>query len=118
MALHFGNQSKSYLEKLVTQGFNNPKAIGYEKLSVGGTAVSLSPPAGTTYCDISLESSNTTSVAVRYLMLGDKTLPTSTDGKPLSNSLEFDILDYQNIINFRAIQTAAGTHTLHIQYYS
>ena len=117
MALNYGNQSKSYLEKLVQYALNNPKAIGYEKLTVGGTAVALTVPAETIYCEITLESTNNTTVAVRYLLLGDKTLPTATDGKPLTNLVEFNILDYQNISSFRAIQTAAGTHTLHIQYF-
>lgn len=117
MPLHFGNQSKSYLEKLVMQGLNSPKAIGYEQITVGNTPVALVVPADATYCDISLESSNTTTVAVRYLLLGDKTPPTATNGKPLIHLTEFDLMDYQNMINFRAIETAAGTHTLHVQYY-
>jgi len=29
----------------------------------------------------------------------------------------FDITGAPNLINFRAIQVAAGTHTLHVQYY-
>lgn len=115
MALEFGNQSKSYLSKLVKHSNNGFKAFSYQKLSVGGTAVSLTVPAEAKYADISLESSNTTTVAARYLITGGT--PTSTDGKPLSHLTEFDITDYQNLINFKAIQTGAGTHTLHIQYW-
>ena len=37
----FGNQSKSYLEKLVRQGANSPVCIGHETLVVSGTS-----PAG------------------------------------------------------------------------
>jgi hypothetical protein len=34
-----------------------------------------------------------------------------------SNLDTFDITGASNLVNFRAIQIAAGTHTLHIQYY-
>ena len=63
-----------------------------------------------------LESSLTTP-AIRYLELGDKTPPTSTDGIQRSNLDAFDINGYSNLLNFRAIQVGVGTHTLHVQYY-
>jgi hypothetical protein len=112
----FGNKSKSYLEQLVRQGNNAPQALSYQKLTVAGTAVLLTVPATATYCEIEVESS-ITGRAVRYLSLGASSLPTSTDGLSGRDGDKFDILTYSNMLNFRAIQVAGGTHTLHIQYY-
>lgn len=116
---NFGNQSKSYLSELVRQGLNSFKAIGYEKLVVTGTAAGLaSIPATAKYCEMTLISTITTGAAINRLNLGSKTLPTATEGLGVANGTLLDIVDYQNIINFRAIQTAGGTHTLYVQYYS
>ena len=103
------------ISKLKQAAYNSMEAFSYQKLSVGSTAVSLTVPEGAKYADISLESSNTTTVAVRFLITGGT--PTSTDGKPLVHTTEFDILGVQNLKKFKAIETASGTHTLHIQYW-
>lgn len=92
-------------------------ALGYQKLTVDGTAKSLTIPAGAIYAELRLESDVVTQVAARYLMLGTTTLPTSTDGLALNNLDFFDINNGTNLVNFRIIQTTPGTHTLHIQYY-
>lgn len=116
MALEFGNQSKSYLSKLVRHSDNGFKAFSYEKLSISSAAV-FTPtiPDGTRYMEVRAESSVTASVPLRFLITGAN--PTATDGMAL-NHLDFiDITDAQNIQNFKVIRTAAGTHTLHIQYY-
>ena len=113
--MEFGNQSKSYLSNLERIAKYNLLAYAYQKLTVGGTAVSLTVPLDAKYADISVESSNTSTVAIRYLITGG--IPTATDGKPLNHLTEFDIQGQPNLINFKAIQTGAGTHTLHIQYY-
>lgn len=110
----FGNQSKTYLERLVRQGNNNPICIGKEILSVS-TIKSLTIPSGATYCEIRVESSNTATPALRYWM--DGSTPTASEGMPLSNLDLMDILNAQNMVNFKVIQTGAGTHTLSIQYY-
>ena len=115
MSMEFGNQSKSYLSKILRAHLNSFKAFDYQKLSITGTAAALTVPTGTKYAEIRLESTVTSSVPVRYLITGD--VPTSTDGMALNHLDLFDLTDYQNIINFKAIQTGAGTHTLHITYY-
>lgn len=92
-------------------------ALGYQKLTVDGTAKSLTIPAGAIYAELRLESDVTASVPVRYLMLGNDTLPTATDGLALNNLDFFDINNGTNLVNFRIIQATGGTHTLHIQYY-
>jgi len=111
----FGNQSKSYLSDILRSHKNGFKAFSYQKLTIDGTAKALTVPDGTKYAELRLESTVVASVPVRYLITGGT--PTSTDGMALNNLELFDITDYQNIINFKAIQTGAGTHTLHIQYY-
>lgn len=110
------DQSKDYIKELATLTKKYPIAISYQKLTVAGTAVSLTVPADASYAMITLESSIATA-AVRYLELGAGSLPTSSDGLVLFNIDRTSVIGYQNLINFRAIQVGAGTHTLHIQYY-
>lgn len=116
MANEYGNQSKSYLSDLVRISRYNLLAVGYQQLTVAGTAVSLTVPADAKYALLTVESSISTP-AIRYLELGDKTLPTATIGMSRTTLDTFDITGTPNLVNFRAIQIAAGTHTLHIQYY-
>ncbi len=112
----FGTQQLWYLKELVRATRNSYKALGYQQLSVGASAVNLTLPDGAVYALISLES-DATGVAIRFLELGDKTLPTTTTGIGRSNLDAWDVTDTANMINFRAIQAQAGTHTLNIQYY-
>ena len=112
----FGNQSKSYLDQLLRQARYNVTAIGYQQLTVAGTAVALTVPAGATYAMIEVESDLTTP-AIRYLELGDTTLPTASTGIRRSNLDGMDITGRPNLENFRAIQIGAGNHRLNIQYY-
>ena len=113
----FGNQSKSYLSELVRLNKYNLIACGYQKLTVNGTAAALTVPAGASYAEVTLESSVTSGVVARHLELGATTLPTTTDGLAITHLLTFDVTGYPNLLNFRIIQTTAGTHTAHIQYY-
>lgn len=115
----YANQQLYYLKELVRATKNSYKAIGYEKLTVAGSVVSLaSVPAKTVYALVTLES-DATGVAIRYNELGAKTSlnPTTTDGLGKRDGDYWDIVDAANVQNFRAIQAQAGTHTLHIQYY-
>jgi len=112
----FGNQSKSYLDQLLRQARYNVIAIGYQQLTVAGTAVALTVPDGATYAMIEVESDLTTP-AIRYLELGNTTLPTASTGIRRSNLDGMDITGRPNLENFRAIQIGAGTHKLNIQYY-
>lgn len=108
-------QNRNTLYRLLSE--KDSVAIGYQKLSITGTAQALTIPDGATYAELRLESDVTASVPVRYLMLGNDTLPTSTDGLALNNLDFFDINNGTNLVNFRIIQTTSGTHALHIQYY-
>ena len=114
MGQEFGNQSKSYLSELVRLNKYNLLACGYQKLTVAGTAVALTVPAGAKYADITLESTVTASVPVRYLI---SQAPTATDGKALNHLTVFDVTGRPNLEQIKFIQTGAGTHTLHIEYY-
>lgn len=110
----FGNQSKSYLSELVRLNKYNLLACGYQKLTVAGTAVALTVPAGAKYADITLESTVTASVPVRYLI---SQAPTATDGKALNHLTVFDVTGRPNLEQIKFIQTTGGTHVLHIEYY-
>jgi hypothetical protein len=114
----FGNQSKSYLSELVRLNKYNLIAFAYEKLNVSTAGVkSLTVPTDAKYADISVESSVTASVPMRFKLTGNASLPTATDGHALRDGTLFDVSGKPNLDNFRVIQTGAGTHTLHIQYY-
>lgn len=110
------DQAKQYLAELVGLNKYNLIGTGYESLTVAGTAVSLTVPAEAQYAEMRLESSITT-LAVRHLQLGSKTLPTAGVGMPLFDTDVYTVIGYQNLVNFRAIQEAAGTHHLNIQYF-
>lgn len=117
MAL-YSDSSKQFLQELLRLTKYDLIATGTESLSVAGTAVGLaSVPSDAKYAIMIVESSVTATPAIRYLELGGKTLPTSSVGIPRSNLDAFDVFGYQNLINFRAIQYAAGTHTITVQYY-
>lgn len=114
----YADNSKSLLGELIKITRYNLKAIGYESLIVSSIAVKLiAIPENANYALVTVESTFTTP-AIRYLELGDKTLPTSTDGIARSNSDAFDVQGKENLINFRIIQIATGTHTVKVQYYS
>ncbi len=112
----YGNQSKSYLDQLLRHQKYNVTAIGYQQLTVGAEAVNLTIPDGATYAMIEVESDLTTP-AIRYLELGDTTLPTASTGIRRSNLDGMDITGRPNLENFRAIQVGAGTHKLNVVYY-
>lgn len=117
--MEFGNQSKSYLSILTRLGLNSFKTIGYQKLTVDGTVggLSLTIPTGAKYARLSFESSiASTTVAARYKTVGPISPVTATDGMQIRDGLVFDLIDNQNLVNFRVIQATAGTHTLHIEY--
>jgi hypothetical protein len=109
------DQSKEYLRQLVRISENSPQAIGYEKLTVNGTSATLaSIPTDANFALMIIEST-ISSVSVRYREDGGA--PTATDGMSRSNTEAWEILSRQNINNFKVIETAAGTHTLHVTYY-
>ncbi len=99
----------------------NLACCGYQKLAVTDAAiVMLTVPEGTKYCEIAVEASATTGFAVNYVNYENDTpatLPSVTDGIPVSHGTIFDIAYVDAIANFRAICRAGLSATLHIQYY-
>lgn len=112
----FGNQSKSYLSELVRQGLNSFIAFGYEKITVGSSVVTLTPPAGAKYATITVESSVTTGVVIRCLQNLSTTV-TSSVGQGLRDGSVLDITMAENLKNFQAIQAQAGTHNIYVEYF-
>lgn len=114
----FGNQSKSYLEALARASANGFKAFGFQQLTVSNTVVNLTIPTDAKYALIIVESTISTN-CIRYLEFGGSTtvVAAGTVGLPVTNGSVFDITDAQNLAGFQAIQEAAGTHKLNIQYY-
>jgi hypothetical protein len=117
MGLRSGDQSKKYAAQALKTINNNLIAIDFQQLTFTSDAVGLTVPEGATYAEIRLESTATT-IAARYLLLGNNKLPISlTTGIPLSNLDLFDVSGSENLLNFRIIQEVSGTHKLNIQYY-
>jgi hypothetical protein len=109
-------ESVYLLQELARLAKNSYQAIGYEQITVTSSVSSLTIPTGALYALITVESS-ATGIAVRYLELGTKTVPTTTTGLGRSTGDAFDVSGSQNLNNFRAVQAQAGTHTLNVQYY-
>lgn len=101
-----------------TQRPQNVVACGYQKLTVTGASAQAFtvPSASVSYAEVRVESATTDAYVVRYLNLGATTLPTTTDGLPLSNGDVFDLTGADAVNNFRVI-AVSGSHTLHIQFY-
>ena len=116
MALLNGDQSKSYLSKLVQQGLNSFKAFSYESITVDGSVKNLTIPTGAKYALMTIESSVVTGVVARYLETKQTTVST-TAGLALRDADRFDITDAQNLSQFQITQAQAGTHVLKVCYY-
>ncbi len=110
----FGNQSKSYLEKLVRQGNNSYTCIGHETLVITGTAQSLVGNVNATNAIIQVQSTVSTT-AIRYWE--DGTVPTSSTGFSQGNGAVMELSNQQNIVNFKAIKETAGTTQIVVHYY-
>lgn len=94
---------------------NDYRAFAHEILTVGGTVVKLTIPTGARYALINVESS-ATGKAIRFWL--DGSAPTTTNGLFKANNEAFDITEFSNLENFKAIQAQAGTHKLMVQYFS
>ena len=110
----FGNQSKSYLEKLVRQGANSPVCIGHETLVVSGTSQSLVGNANAIDAIIQVQSTVSTT-AIRYWE--DGTVPTASTGFSQGNGAVMELSNQQNIVNFKVIKETAGTTQIVVHYY-
>ncbi len=92
---------------------------GYQGLDFSTAGVKTPTiPTNAIYMEIRIESSVVSGVVGRYLNLGATgTQPSSTVGMPVSHLDFLDVTGTDAVNNFRIIQTQAGTHTAHIQYY-
>lgn len=114
----YADSSKQLIRELIGLTKRRIEAVGYQKLTVDGTVKSLTIPANARYAEITVESSLGVNVAaIRHLELGAATAPSSTDGIVKCHLNTFTIESAENLGRFRVTQVAAGTHTLHIQYY-
>lgn len=112
------DNAKSYIRELIQLNKYNLTPCGYEKLDVSTAGVkSMTIPDGAKYAEIRVNSDITSQSPLRYLLLADVIPPTATDGLDLNNLDFFDLTGANILKNFRVIQTIAGTHVLHIQYY-
>jgi hypothetical protein len=93
---------------------NDWRAISNQQLTVDGTVAKLTVPTNAKYALIVPESS-ATGTAIRYWL--DGSIPTTTEGIPRGNLDAFDIVEKQNLENFRITQAQAGTHNLQVQYF-
>lgn len=112
------DQTKVYTAQLVNLAKQNLIAIGYQNLTVDGTAggLALTVPADAKYALVVVESADT-GTAIRYLETGPLFPVTTSNGIPRSNLDVFDIQGYQNLKQFRAIRVQSGTTNLQVQYY-
>lgn len=104
-----------FLSKILSELLTYMRCIGYEKLTVSSSSVSLTPPSNAKYALCVVESTVTDQIALRYLETG--AAPTSSNGMPRWDQGAFDILGTDNIRSFKAIQATAGTHAINVQYY-
>lgn len=94
---------------------NDYRAFAKQTLTVTTSVLGLTVPAGTKYCFIQVESTNT-SDAIRYWLDGSS--PTASLGFFRANGDAFDITEAENINNFKVIKgTGGGTTYLICQYY-
>lgn len=105
---------------LRTQRPDSLATCGYQNLTVTGASIQqLTVPAGTKYAEIKVESATTTGYIMRYVTYKNATpatLPTTTDGMPLTYGDFFDLNNSDAVSEFRVI-AISGSHQLHIQYY-
>lgn len=111
---------KQLTRELLTMQRQPLKACGWETLTVDNTATGkplASIPTNAIAADIIVESTLLTP-AIRFLYCGNTiTTVTSSVGLPRSNGDIITVIGRENLENFRAIQVAAGTHSLSIQYF-
>ena len=84
--------------------------VGYEKVTVAGTAVGLTIPSDATKALMVLEDAK-----VRFR--DDGTNPTATEGMPLNIDQSLVIESGLSLGKFKAIRTGATSGTLYILYY-
>lgn len=107
---------QSTLDQIARSLGNKGNAIAYEQITVTTLTNLPNLPATATGAILILESTvaaPTTSIRYRE----DGGAPTSTVGMPVVDGTIFAIEGYQNLVNFKAIASGAGTYLLNVQYY-
>lgn len=116
MAFEFGNQSKSYLSKALSNSLNDFKAFAYEAIDIDSTVKRLTVPDGARYAQLTIESDNTTAVVARFLR-NTSIVVSTTVGLGLYNGTILDITDYANLNGFQITEGAIATTTLRVEYF-
>ncbi len=105
------------LRNLIAKEGNGRKCVGFQQLSVGGTALHLTVPnlpVPAMSCTITATQSGV-AMAARYRM--DGTAPTTLIGEVIG---DLDTLEITNSTNLSAVQfiSISGTTVLNVHYYA
>lgn len=91
------------------------ECISKQTITVDSTRTFLTVPEGAKSALITVESSVTTGIVIRYWECD--IAPTTTDGIGRGHLDSVVITNLQNLKRVSFIQATAGTHTLQVQYY-
>ena len=107
------------LSRMLSLMSNGYKAIGSQVITLSTAGVySLTVPEGANYALMVIEEAGGTtgtSKIVRFLETGAN--PTSSIGIPRGDLDAWDVISYQNLVNFKIIRVTAASHVLQVQYY-
>lgn len=112
-----GNQETGLLRDIKNTLNHRGVAVGYQQLTVNGTAAKLTiPDVSVTSAIIIIESSTTApTIAIRYRE--DGVLPTASVGMPRSTGDLIEIETGENISRFSIIEAVGATTVANITYY-
>lgn len=116
----FDNEVIGTLKDISRKLTENRVCVGYQQLTIAGSVVQLTIPAGATRAVIRFESSVTSGIVVRYTEDGTTPVSGATGtgvGTPLSHLDILEILTAENLSLTNFIQSQAGTHVANINYY-
>jgi hypothetical protein len=100
---------------------NPGKCVGYEQISVDNSVQSLDLSVCSKtpkYAIMSLElegSSEATGIIARYRIDGES--PSTTKGMPKYDRSVWTIISTEDLVRFRIIGIAEGSHVLNVEYY-
>lgn len=97
-------------QQVVRTGPHRKTARGYEKITVAGTAVALTPVASATHALVRVETAD-------IMYRDDGTAPTAADGMFLLAGEAVDVA-ITTLANFKMIRKSATSATAYVLYYS
>lgn len=102
------------IKNILAKDGNGRVCVGFQQLSVGGTALHLTVPGKAFSCTITATNAPAGTLAARYRM--DGTAPTTLIGEIIG---DLDTLEITNNTNLNAVQfiSISGTTVLNIHYY-